>query len=352
MNKLINKNRYEDKNQEIGRFFVIEGIDGSGKTTQIKILKHKLESFGYKVLIADFPQYNHKSAGAIEEYLSGKYGELEEVNPYAASCFYAIDRFDASSKIKKWIQQGFIVLANRYIHSNMAHQGSKIKNSLERQSFYEWIENLEYKIFKIPKPDKIFLLNLNPELAQHRSKKRHRIDWEGKVRDIHEENINHLKESQKTFLEIQSKYPRIELINYEQNGRILEKEEINKILFNQIKNQLHKNRFPNFLNAKKFEENKKNTLKIKNQTKIKSLESLIIKPQEQIKLKTNILIKHSNNLKFIIPNKNLLENNISLENNFIRPDFKGQLEIYLRNNGNNNFQIFRGNFLANIYWEE
>jgi dTMP kinase len=333
---------------KIGKFFVIEGIDGSGKTTQIRILKEKLEEYGYKIVLADFPQYNQKSAGLVEEYLSGKYGELNEINPYAASCFYAGDRFDASFKIKKWIQKGFIVLANRYVTSNMAHQGSKINNPLEKKVFYEWVQNLEYKIFRIPKPDKTFILNLDSSLAQDRSKKRHRIDWKGKVRDIHEENISHLQKSQKIFLEIAAHYPNMKLINYNQDGKILNKDEINNILFHQIISSLHNNKFPNFLNEKKYH---KKESKQKNQAEIKSLELINIEFQERIILKTNILIKHSKNLKFIIPHKNLLQNNIFIENNFIAPEFKGQLKIYLRNNEMENFQINKGEILGKIYWE-
>ena len=334
-----------DHKYQIGKFFVLEGIDGSGKTTQIKMLQEKLEKAGYKIAIADFPQYNHKSAGMVEEYLSGKYGELEEINPYVASCFYALDRFDASFKIKEWIKNGFIVLANRYVSSNMAHQGSKIKNSLERRAFFEWIQNLEYKIFRIPRPDKTFILNLDSHIAQERSKKRHRIDWKGKVRDIHEENIKHLEKSQKIFLEIKDSYKNMEVINYNQDGKILDKEEINNILFHKIISTIRTEKFPNFLNEKKYQKEEK-----KNQAEIKSLENNYIETQEKIILKTNILVKNSGNLKFIIPHENLLKNNISIENNFISPEFKGQLKIYLRNNGQDNFYIKKGESLGWIYW--
>ena len=92
-----------------GKFIVIDGTDGSGKTTQLNILKEKLETEGYLVEVADFPQYNTKSAGLIEEYLSGKYGQADEVDPYKASIFYAVDRFDASSKIKNWLNVSLVL---------------------------------------------------------------------------------------------------------------------------------------------------------------------------------------------------------------------------------------------------
>ena len=92
-----------------GKLIVIDGTDGSGKTTQLNLLKNKLESEGYEVMVADFPQYNQKSAGLVENYLSGKYGQADEVTPYQASVFYAADRFDASFEIRNWLKNGKIV---------------------------------------------------------------------------------------------------------------------------------------------------------------------------------------------------------------------------------------------------
>ncbi len=95
-----------------GRFIVIDGTDGSGKATQTGLLVDELKLAGYDVAMTDFPQYGTKSAGLIEEYLNGKYGQ---VGPQAASVFYAIDRFDASFKIREWLEQGKIVISNRYV---------------------------------------------------------------------------------------------------------------------------------------------------------------------------------------------------------------------------------------------
>ena len=106
-----------------GKFIVIDGTDGSGKATQTKLLVKKLRKEKYKVKLADFPQYNKKSAGLVEEYLSGKYGTEKNVGPYVASIFYACDRYDASFKIRKWLKEGNIVISNRYVTANMGHQG-------------------------------------------------------------------------------------------------------------------------------------------------------------------------------------------------------------------------------------
>ena len=118
-----------------GKFIVIDGTDGSGKTTQLALLKERLEKEGHSVAIVDFPQYNTKSAGAIEEYLSGKYGSAEEVGPYKASVFYAVDRYDASFNLRRALEEGKIVLANRYLSASLGHQGGKIADRQKEKNF-------------------------------------------------------------------------------------------------------------------------------------------------------------------------------------------------------------------------
>ena len=123
-----------------GKFIVIEGGDGSGKTTQFNLLKEKLISDGYKLETIDFPQYGQPSAVMLEKYLNGDFGSAKEVGAYRASIFYAIDRYAASFKMKSWLSEGKIVLANRYATSNMVHQAGKIKDSLERDKFLNWLD--------------------------------------------------------------------------------------------------------------------------------------------------------------------------------------------------------------------
>ena len=214
-----------------GKFIVIDGTDGSGKTTQLNLLQEKLISEGYQVGVADFPQYNTKSAGLVEEYLSGKYGEADDVDPYKASIFYAVDRFDASAKINQWLNQGKIVLANRYTSASLGHQGGKIENSLERKIFFNWLFDLEYKIFEIPKPDLTIILQVEPEISFKLAKDRQREDWKGKTKDIHENNFNHLKKAEQTYLEIASSLPGFKLVKCTHNGEILSPEAIHFLVW-------------------------------------------------------------------------------------------------------------------------
>jgi len=222
-------------NKYSGKLIVIDGTDGSGKATQLNLLKIKLESEGYSVMVADFPQYNQKSAGLVEEYLSGKYGQANDVTPYQASIFYAVDRFDASAKIRGWLESGKIVLANRYTSANMGHQGGKIENPLERKAFFNWLYDLEYKLFDIPKPDLSIILHVEAEISQKMAQSRARTDWSGSKADIHEKSLDHLKNAERVYLEIAESYPEFQLINCTKNGAILTREEISLLVWMMIK---------------------------------------------------------------------------------------------------------------------
>ncbi|MEI6836072.1 MAG: dUTP diphosphatase [Candidatus Falkowbacteria bacterium] len=214
-----------------GKFIVIDGTDGSGKTTQFNLLVDKLKAEGFLVEVADFPQYNTKSAGLVEEYLSGKYGSADEVTPYQSSIFYAIDRYDASFKIRQWIREGKIVIANRYVSASLGHQGGKIENPLERKVFFNWLYELEYKLFNIPKPDLSLILHVEASIAQQLAAKRHREDWIGKTRDIHEENLDHLKKAEQIYLEIAQTFPDFKLIKCTRDGEIMDRQEIHDLVW-------------------------------------------------------------------------------------------------------------------------
>lgn len=203
-------------NKGAGKFIVFEGIDGSGKSTQTKLVINHLKRKGYKTAFIDFPQYGKKSAGLVEEYLTGKYGSPKEVGPYQASIFYACDRYDASFKIRDWLKKGKIVVADRYIGANIGHQGGKIKNKKERKEFFKWLYDLEYEIFKIPKPDFTFILKAPPKIAQSLSgkitdkekKAKKKLYLGRKKRDIHEKDISHLIGAEQSYLHAAKEFPK------------------------------------------------------------------------------------------------------------------------------------------------
>ncbi len=231
-------------NKKSGKFIVFEGPDGSGKATQARLLASALKNEGYQVKEIDFPQYGHKSAGLVENYLSGNYGLAEEVGPYRASIFYACDRYDASFILKKWIEEGNIVIADRYTSSSAAHQGGKIGDSMERKKYLDWLYNLEYGIFGIPKPDITLILKTSVELSYKLSlkneedKKKKKVSHLGKKgRDIHEEDFNHLENAFNTYLYLAREYPNdFKLIECIDNGELMPALEIH----NKIKNIIDK----------------------------------------------------------------------------------------------------------------
>ena len=215
-----------------GKFIVIDGTDGSGKATQTNLLVDRLKAEGCQVEMADFPQYGAKSAGLVEEYLNGKYGLAKEVGPYRASIFYACDRYDASFKIKQWLSQGKIIIANRYVASNMAHQGGKINDPQERKNYFDWIQKLEYEIFAIPKPDINIILHVDAQIAQKLvDNKGHRDYVNGSKRDLHEADLQHLCDAEKIYLEIANSYQGFKSIECVQDGKIISREQIHEQLW-------------------------------------------------------------------------------------------------------------------------
>ncbi len=220
-------------------FIVIEGPDGSGKATQTKLLYRAIKNKGVKVKKIDFPQYGKKSAGMVEEYLNGKYGRPKEVGPYRASVFYACDRYDASFKLKRWIDEGCVVVADRYVSSNIAHQGGKIEKKSERRKYIKWLYNLEYNIFEIPRPDATIVLKTSTEFSYKLSSKiedkekraKKHLYLGKKKRDAHEKDKNHLRDSLRVYLEMAEEYPKdFKVIECIEKGKLLSPEEIhNKI---------------------------------------------------------------------------------------------------------------------------
>jgi thymidylate kinase len=190
-----------------GKLIVFEGTDGSGKTTQLELLKKRLISEGKQVEIADFPRYGQKSAYMVEEYLNGNFGTAEEVGPYRGSIFYACDRYAASFEMKKWLKDGRIILSNRYSTSNMAHQSGKIKDLDARDKYLDWEFNLEHKIFDIPEPDQVIYLYLDPAVSQQLAL--HKISRHDNIQtkqDIHENDLGHLKAAAEAGLYLVKKY--------------------------------------------------------------------------------------------------------------------------------------------------
>lgn len=187
-----------------GKLIVIDGTDGSGKATQVKLLQKRLTKEGHTVKVLDFPEYYKNFFGKfIGHCLSEQYYNWINVHPKIASIAYAADRWESSKKIEEWLKKGYIVLSNRYVSANQIHQGGKINNDIKRASFIKWLEEMEYEVFKIPKPHAVFYLNVPIDiilkLIKERNEKTSR-SYIGKRKDIVEGDIPYLTNSTKTAL--------------------------------------------------------------------------------------------------------------------------------------------------------
>lgn len=190
-----------------GKLIVIDGIDGSGKATQVGLLAQRLKREGVKLKTIDFPRYYDNFFGKlIGNYLSGMYGDFIQVDPRLASVLYAADRFEASKEIKKWLEQGFYVIADRYVSANQIHQGGKIKNKKQREEFLSWLDEMEYGVFGIPKPDLVIYLDVPFEVSSMWLKKkvaqRKKKYLKGR-KDVAEDNLLHLKSSRESALALE-----------------------------------------------------------------------------------------------------------------------------------------------------
>jgi dTMP kinase len=220
-----------------GVFIVIDGTDGSGKGTQTERLKKKLRREGYNVRVADFPRYGEPSAAMVQDYLNGKFGSPMEVGPYRASILYAVDRYAASFQIRDWLELGCVVICNRYVSANMGHQAGKIRNRRERDKFLKWLEELEYSIFGIPKPDLNILLYLPPEMGQKLVDGKERRTYTRRKRDIHEADLKHLVQAAEAYRYVAKKY-KWTTIDCTPRGKLLSREAVHSLIWKAVKPKL------------------------------------------------------------------------------------------------------------------
>ncbi|MDQ7093969.1 thymidylate kinase [Desulfosporosinus sp. PR] len=188
-----------------GKLIVIEAGDGCGKATQTQLLYDRLKTDNYHVKKIEFPDYESDSSALIKMYLNGDFGtNPDDVNPYAASVFYTVDRY-ASYK-KSWegfYQGGGIILADRYTTSNMVHQAAKITDKAERQAYLNWLTDLEFGKFGLPAPDCVIFLDMHPSFSQKLINGRlNKLGSQEK--DIHESNYEYLERSYRNACEIRA----------------------------------------------------------------------------------------------------------------------------------------------------
>ena len=190
-----------------GKLIIIEGSDGSGKATQTKKLYDRLEQNNYNIKKVEFPNYNSESSALVKMYLRGDFGKhAEDVDPYVCSTFFAVDRYASfKTEWEEFYNDGGIIICDRYTTSNMIHQASKMEVE-ERDKYLEWLNDLEFNLYKIPKPDCVIFLDVPVEMSQKLMKDRNNKITGESEKDIHESDFDYLKKSYENSLYIAKKY--------------------------------------------------------------------------------------------------------------------------------------------------
>ncbi|MGM5484995.1 MAG: dTMP kinase [Nanobdellota archaeon] len=211
-----------------GKLIVIEGSDGTGKGTQSKILVKRLKEEGREAEMFDFPQYDDFFGKMIASYLNNEFGDATKVDPYLTSMLYAADRWKASAKIRDALDNDKVVVVNRYVPSSMAHQGSKSQET----GFIEWLEELEYEQFGIPRPDKVIVLTMPAEVSQGLVDSKSAREYTEKGRDGHEADRSYLKKVIDTYKKLSEKkgWDLIECYK----DRLLSREEVSEKIWEKV----------------------------------------------------------------------------------------------------------------------
>jgi dTMP kinase len=181
-----------------GILIAIEGIDGSGKHTQAKLLEHSLASRGYQVYATGFPQYESWFGQLVGKFLNGDFGLLEAVDPHFSALLYAGDRFEAKPRIQSALHEGKVVLVDRYVSSNLAHQVARAPAE-KRSEFLRWIEHLEYFIYGLPRENLILYLRVPPSQAQRLVALKAERNYTRATHDLQENSLRHLEDAAEMY---------------------------------------------------------------------------------------------------------------------------------------------------------
>ena len=210
----------------MGKLFVIDGTDGSGKQTQFNKLQERLKEDGVDFKVVSFPNYESPSSGLVKMYLSGEFGEnAKDVSPYIASTFYAADRYATYiTEYKDYYENGGIILADRYTTANMVHQAGK---------FLNWLWDFEFNLYGLPIPTEVFFLNMPVEKSLELMKDRENKFTHGEKKDIHERDKNHLIDAYNAACFVAKKYNWYE-VKCVKDNKIRTIEDIHEEIYNEI----------------------------------------------------------------------------------------------------------------------
>ncbi|MDR3094518.1 MAG: dTMP kinase [Bacteroidales bacterium] len=220
---------------------VIEGLDGSGKSTQIKKLSEYLSAKGQKCRLLHFPRTDSPVYGElIARFLRGELGNIHQVNPYLVALMYAGDRFDFKPRLEEWLQQDVVVLLDRYVYSNVAYQCAKLQDDKEQQALREWILHLEFGYHALPTPDLNIFLDVPFEFTAANLSERRAGNDRGYLQgegDIHESDLKFQADVRKMYLSLANEAG-FAKIDCSQQGEILSVEQIFEKLLISVKEQV------------------------------------------------------------------------------------------------------------------
>jgi len=220
-------------------FLVIEGLDGSGKSTQLKLLREYLEQHAVPYRYLHFPRLEEGVYGKlVARFLRGEMGSIDQVDPYLVALIFAGDRADASETIRQWIEEGNLVIVDRYVYSNIAFQCAKLASREEQNRLRDWILQFEFGYNQLPKPDLNLYLNVPLEFTRRQLKNprngEDRAYLKGE-RDIHEENLGFQEQVRQVYLSLQEYVEDLKIINCtDASGNMLPPEVISKLIIQQI----------------------------------------------------------------------------------------------------------------------
>ena len=218
--------RETDPSRDLAPLIVLEGIDGSGKGTQANILAESLRKQGLRVGALSFPRYSETFFGQrVGDFLNGRFGALDEVDPFLASLLYAGDRFESRTCLQSERAQNDVMILDRFVASNVAHQAAK-REGAERAQLRDWITHIEHTLFGLPTPDLSILLDVSVELSQEFINRKSARSYTDRKADIQESDTEYLQQVREAYLELAAQDDCWVTIPVTQDDRVLTIEQV------------------------------------------------------------------------------------------------------------------------------
>jgi len=220
-----------------GKIIVLEGLDSSGKATQTKLLKEKLDKLKIKNAVYSFPRYNSFFGKLISKYLKGELGEKESLPEEFVSLLYSLDRYEIKEKIESDLNNGYVILMDRYYTSNFGFQTAK-KEENQKKDFLDWLKKLESRM---PAPDKVLFLDIAVDFSQKLMDSRKQKDYMKEKKDIHEKDLDYQKKVRKMFLELCKTEKNWVLIKCAEENKLKTIQEIHEMIWKETQQELQNN---------------------------------------------------------------------------------------------------------------